>query len=26
MYFFAGDQKTGDRAGDGVNGVWRVLK
>jgi predicted lipoprotein with Yx(FWY)xxD motif len=26
VYFFAGDQKTGDRAGDGVNGVWRVLK
>jgi predicted lipoprotein with Yx(FWY)xxD motif len=26
VYFFAGDQKTGDKNGDGVNGVWRVLK
>ena len=26
VYFFAGDQKTGDKAGDGVNGVWRVIK
>ena len=26
LYFFAGDQKTGDKAGDGVGGVWRVAK
>jgi predicted lipoprotein with Yx(FWY)xxD motif len=26
VYFFAGDQKTGDRNGDGVNQVWRVIK
>jgi len=26
VYYFAGDQKTGDKTGDGVNGVWRVLK
>ena len=26
VYFFAGDQKTGDRNGEGVNGVWRALK
>jgi predicted lipoprotein with Yx(FWY)xxD motif len=26
VYFFAGDQKTGDKTGDGVNGVWKVLK
>jgi predicted lipoprotein with Yx(FWY)xxD motif len=26
LYFFAGDQKTGDRNGDGVNGVWHVVK
>jgi predicted lipoprotein with Yx(FWY)xxD motif len=26
VYYFAGDQKTGDKNGDGVNQVWRVLK
>jgi predicted lipoprotein with Yx(FWY)xxD motif len=26
LYFHAGDQKTGDKTGDGVNGVWRVAK
>ncbi len=26
VYFFAGDQKTGDKNGDGVNGVWQTLK
>ncbi len=26
VYFFAGDQKTGDKNGEGVNGVWRTLK
>ncbi len=26
MYFFAGDKKTGDMAGDGLGGVWHVIK
>jgi predicted lipoprotein with Yx(FWY)xxD motif len=26
LYFFAGDQKTGDKNGDGVNGVWHAVK
>lgn len=26
VYFFAGDSKTGDRNGDGVNQVWRAMK
>jgi predicted lipoprotein with Yx(FWY)xxD motif len=26
VYTFAGDQKTGDKTGDGVNGVWRAIK
>jgi predicted lipoprotein with Yx(FWY)xxD motif len=26
LYLFVGDQKTGDKSGDGVNGVWRVAK
>jgi predicted lipoprotein with Yx(FWY)xxD motif len=26
LYFFAGDSKPGDRNGDGVNGVWHVVK
>ena len=26
IYFFAGDQKTGDKTGDGVGGAWRVVK
>lgn len=25
LYLFAGDQKAGDKAGDGVNGVWHVV-
>jgi predicted lipoprotein with Yx(FWY)xxD motif len=26
LYLFVGDQKTGDKTGDGVGGVWRVVK
>lgn len=26
LYIFAKDTKTGDQAGDGVNGVWHVVK
>jgi predicted lipoprotein with Yx(FWY)xxD motif len=26
LYTFAGDQKTGDKNGDGVNGVWHVAR
>ena len=26
LYFFAGDQKTGDKTGEGVGGVWHVAK
>ena len=26
VYFWAKDQKAGDRTGDGVNGVWRLAK
>jgi predicted lipoprotein with Yx(FWY)xxD motif len=26
VYFFAGDQKTGDMTGDNVNGVWHTIK
>jgi predicted lipoprotein with Yx(FWY)xxD motif len=26
LYTFVGDQKTGDKAGDGANGVWRAVK
>lgn len=26
LYLFVGDQKTGDKTGDGVNGVWHVVK
>jgi predicted lipoprotein with Yx(FWY)xxD motif len=26
LYTFVGDTKTGDKAGDGVNGVWHVVK
>ena len=26
LYTFAGDQKTGDKAGDGANGLWRAVK
>lgn len=26
VYFWAKDQKPGDRTGDGVNGIWRLAK
>ena len=26
LYFWAKDQKAGDKAGDGINGVWHVAK
>jgi predicted lipoprotein with Yx(FWY)xxD motif len=26
LYFWAKDQKPGDKTGDGLNGVWRVAK
>ena len=26
LYYFAGDQKPGDRTGDGSGGVWHVVK
>jgi predicted lipoprotein with Yx(FWY)xxD motif len=26
LYFWAKDQKVGDKTGDGVNGVWRIAK
>jgi len=26
LYFYTGDQKVGDRNGDGINGVWHVVK
>lgn len=26
VYFWAKDQKAGDRTGDGVNGVWRLAR
>jgi predicted lipoprotein with Yx(FWY)xxD motif len=26
LYTFVGDTKTGDKTGDGVNGVWHVVK
>lgn len=26
LYFYVGDQKTGDKTGDGRNGVWHVVK
>ena len=26
MYYFAGDKKKGDAAGDGLGGVWHVIK
>ena len=26
MYYFAGDKKGGDMAGDGLGGVWHVIK
>jgi predicted lipoprotein with Yx(FWY)xxD motif len=26
LYLFVGDTKTGDKSGDGVNGVWHVVK
>ena len=26
LYFYAGDNKVGDRNGDGANGVWHVVK
>jgi predicted lipoprotein with Yx(FWY)xxD motif len=26
LYTFVGDSKTGDKTGDGVNGVWHVVK
>lgn len=26
MYFFAGDKKKGDMAGDGLGGMWHVVK
>jgi predicted lipoprotein with Yx(FWY)xxD motif len=26
VYFWAKDQKPGDRTGDGVNGVWRLAR
>ncbi|HSD40410.1 MAG TPA: hypothetical protein VLD36_00945 [Burkholderiales bacterium] len=26
LYMFIGDQKSGDKTGDGVNGVWHVAK
>jgi predicted lipoprotein with Yx(FWY)xxD motif len=26
LYFFVGDQKTGDKTGEGVGGVWHVVK
>lgn len=25
-YYFAGDQKTGDKNGDGLGGIWHVLQ
>ena len=26
VYFFAGDKKKGDMAGDGMGGVWHIIK
>lgn len=26
VYYYAKDRKSGDRSGDGVNGVWHIIK